>query len=43
LVALTEYTAKFGVPISGQKIFFSLVTATLGFESGPFLIGQAVT
>ena len=40
LVALAAYTAKFGVPITGQKIFFSLVTCTLGFESGPLLIGQ---
>jgi len=37
LVALTEYTAKFGVPVAGSKIFLSLVTVTLGFESGPFL------
>jgi hypothetical protein len=37
LVALTEYTAKFGVPVVGQKIFLSLVTVTLGFESGAFL------
>jgi len=37
LVALTEYTAKFGVPIVGNRIFFSFVTLTLGFESGPFV------
>ena len=36
LVALTEYTAKFGVPITGAKIFLSLVTVTAGFESGAF-------
>ena len=39
---LTEYTAKFGVPILGQKIFCCLKTVTLGFESGPFLISQVV-
>jgi len=36
LVALTEYTAKFGVPVVGNKIFLRLVTSTLGFESGAF-------
>jgi hypothetical protein len=42
LAILTEYTAKFGVPITGNKIFVSLVTATLGFVSGPFTLGQVV-
>ena len=42
LVALTEYTAKFGVPVVGNRIFFSLVTITLGFESGPFITSAVV-
>jgi len=42
LVALTEYTAKFGVPVTGNRIFLSLVTVTLGFESGPFLTSVVV-
>lgn len=42
LVALTEYTAKFGVPVVGSKIFLSLVTVTLGFESGPFITAAVV-
>jgi hypothetical protein len=42
LVVLTEYTAKFGVPIVGNRIFLSLVTVTLGFESGPYLLSQVV-
>jgi hypothetical protein len=36
LVALAEYTAKFGVPVAGNKIFLSLVTVTAGFQSGAF-------
>ena len=42
IVALTEYTAKFGVPVVGNRIFFSLVTITLGFESGPFITSALV-
>jgi len=42
LVVLTEYTARFGIPIVGQRIFLALVTATLGFESGPFTMSQVV-
>lgn len=42
IVALTEYTAKFGVPVTGNRIFFSFVTLTLGFESGPFVTSQVV-
>lgn len=41
-VILTEYTAKFGAPVTGNRIFLSLVTVTLGFESGPFLLSQVV-
>jgi hypothetical protein len=42
LVALTEYTAKFGVPVVGNRIFFSLIAATLGFESGPLITSAVV-
>jgi len=42
LVVLTEYTAKFGVPVVGNRIFLSLITITLGFESGPFTLSQGV-
>jgi hypothetical protein len=42
LVALTEYTAKFGVPVTGNRIFFSFAALTLGFESGPFVTSQLV-
>ena len=41
-VILTEYTAKFGVPIVGNRIFVSLVSVNLGFESGPFLTSAVV-
>lgn len=43
LVVTAEYTAKFGIPITGQKVFLSLVTLTLGFASGPFLTSQVVS
>jgi len=43
LVILTEYTARFGVPVVGNRIFLALVTQTLGFESGPFTMSQVVT
>jgi len=42
LVALTEYTAKFGVPVTGNRIFFSFVASINGFESGPFVTSQIV-
>jgi hypothetical protein len=42
LVALTEYTAKFGVPVVGNRIFFNFVTMTLGFQSGPFIASAVV-
>jgi hypothetical protein len=42
LVALTEYTAKFGVPVVGNRVFFSFVTIALGFQSGPFVTSQVV-
>lgn len=42
LVALTEYTAKFGVPVVGNRIFFSLIASTLGFESGALITSAVV-
>ena len=42
LVALSEYTAKFGVPVVGNRIFFVAVAITIGFESGPFAFSQVV-
>ena len=42
LVALTEYTAKFGVPVVGNRIFFSLVCISLGFESGSLVTSAVV-
>jgi len=42
LVALTEYTAKFGVPVVGNRIFFSLIAINLGFQSGPFITSAVV-
>jgi hypothetical protein len=41
-VLTTAYTAKFGVPVVGNRIFVSLVTVKGGFESGPFLTSQVV-
>lgn len=34
--ALALYTAKFGVPVVGNRIFFSLISYSGGFLSGPF-------
>jgi hypothetical protein len=33
---LAAYTAKFGVPVVGNRIFFSLLSYSGGFLSGPF-------
>ena len=41
--ALAAYTAKFGVPVLGNKIFFSLVSISLGFESGAFITSKVVS
>lgn len=42
LVALTPYTAKFGVPVTGNRIFFSLTVSVGGFESGPLITSAVV-
>lgn len=39
---LAAYTAKFGVPVVGNKIFISLATYQLGFKSPPFNVAQVV-
>lgn len=36
------YVAKFGVPIVGNRIFFSFTTYTGGFQSGPLVTSQLV-
>ena len=41
--ALADYTAKFGVPVVGNQIFFSLVAVSLGFESGPLIVSKVIT
>jgi hypothetical protein len=40
---LAAYTAKFGVPVTGNRIFLSLVTVLNGFESGPFMTSAVVS
>lgn len=42
LVVLTEYTAKFGVPVVGNRIFLSLTVSVGGFESGPLVTSAIV-
>lgn len=39
---LAAYTAKFGVPVVGNKIFLSLETHKGGFKSSPFGVSQVV-
>lgn len=39
---LTAYTAKFGVPVVGNRIFLSLETYELGFKGSKFLASQLV-
>jgi hypothetical protein len=43
LILTAEYTAKFGIPVLGNRIFFSVITITLGFESGPTILSGLVT
>jgi len=37
------YVAKFGVPVVGNKIFFSFTTFLGGFQSGPLVTNQVVS
>ncbi len=39
---LTAYTAKFGAPVTGGRIFVSGVLYQLGFQGPPFLVNQIV-
>lgn len=39
---LAAYTAKFGVPVVGNRIFLNLETYQLGFKSSPFAVSQVV-
>lgn len=39
---LAAYTAKFGVPIVGNRIFLSLQTYQAGFKGSPFNVSQVV-
>lgn len=39
---LAAYTAKFGVPVTGNRIFFSFTTYLGGFQSGPLVTSQVV-
>lgn len=41
-VATALYTAKFGVPIVGNRIFISLQTYEAGFKGSPFNVSQVV-
>jgi len=41
-VILTEYTAKFGVPVVGNRIFLSLQTYEGGFKGSPLTVSQVV-
>lgn len=40
--SLAAYTAKFGVPVVGKRIFFSLETYNGGFKGSPFNVSQVV-
>jgi hypothetical protein len=39
---LAAYTAKFGVPVTGKRIFISLETYQAGFKGSPFNVSQVV-
>lgn len=39
---LAEYTAKFGVPVTGNKIFLSMQIYEAGFLGSPFAVAQIV-
>jgi len=42
LAILAEYTARFGIPVLGNRIFISCTAMSLGFQSGPFVFTQVV-
>lgn len=39
---LSAYSAKFGAPVTGNKVFTAVSLTISGFESLPFLVGQVV-
>jgi hypothetical protein len=39
---LAAYTARFGVPVTGNRLFISLQTYLLGFKGSPFNVSQIV-
>lgn len=39
---LTAYTAKFGAPVTGNRLFISLQTYQTGFLGSPFAVNQVV-
>lgn len=39
---LANYTAKFGVPVVGNRVFYSLIAMRGGFRSGPLLASEIV-
>jgi hypothetical protein len=41
-VLLALYTAKFGVPVTGKRIFMSFETSKNGFKGSPFNVSQVV-
>lgn len=40
---LAAYTARFGAPVTGNKVFISISNYLGGFRSGPFLTAQVVS
>lgn len=39
---LASYTAKFGVPVTGNRVFMSFATYLAGFLSGPLVMSQVI-
>lgn len=39
---LAAYTAKFGVPVTGKRLFLSLQTYQAGFKGSPFNVSQVI-
>jgi len=41
-VILTEYSARFGAPVTGNRVFMALGVYTGGFVGAPLLVNQVV-
>jgi hypothetical protein len=41
-VVFTTYSARLGTPVTGNKIFISLVLYVSGFQGPPLLVGQVI-